>query len=309
MAIFDYLCLFDTYGVKFNICIKSKKTFNTYLTFTFSLITYILFIIILYFQQEDFLYKTNPNISYIKQDYLTNRDLESVDKHFHLLFDISSEKFKENTLRHLKTNLFLKITHGTDMDKAHETTIRLFLGDCEDFFAEEINIEDGLRPQYWGGISKGTYCLHGFNFGDFKIYNFDKLGFTINAEFEKCNQGDSFCEYSPEFNQAFDNGDIKIAMRIMSTKLDLNFYKCPFYYNYITVKPLIGEIGSAALYSIKLKNTGDQLLTKESQSIKLSLRSKPTIEKTSDNQLIQFNISYNHNVDIYQRQYKTFSAG
>jgi hypothetical protein len=311
MAMFDCLSLIDTYGVNFNILIKSKKTYNTCLTVTFSLITYIIFFIILYFQQEDFIFKTNPNISYIKQDFLTNRDIESSDKYFFpIFFEASSKNFKENIFRHLKTKIALKLrTKDKGVDN-YDTTLDLWLIDCGNVAAEDAYFKNELLPLVNESIKNGTTssCIYGFHFHGLRAYDFENTGLQLVAEFDKCNDGDLGCDWDPAVNQAFESGNINITMRILSAKINLHSYYDSFNYNDIKVQAKIGEIGSTTLYPIKLKNIGDQLFTRENQRVKLSLLSKPIIEETPGKQLIQFNANFHHTVDMYQRQYKTFSA-
>jgi hypothetical protein len=307
MAIFDYLSILDTYGVSFNIYIKSKKTYNTYLTLIFSLITYALFFIILYIQEEDFLYKINPNISYMKQDDLKPADFTSIDKFFFpVLFEfyISSEKFKgKDIFPHLKKKLSLTIhTENNGLIKP-DRIILLYLDDClkdNNYLAE---IESGAII-----VLGNSYCVNGFNFQNLINYNFDKVDFVLNVAFDKCEPTDPSCLYNQEVNAAFNNGHVRVTMKLLSAKVDLHSYSKPFSHYSGQIQTGINEIGLATLYPIKIRNIGDDLFTKETQKTKLSLLSQLSKDKT-DKPLFQFKVNYYATVDIYQRQYKTFSAG
>jgi hypothetical protein len=309
MAIFDYLLLIDTYGVKFNIYIKSKTTYKNYLTFTFSLITYVVFLIILYFEEEDFLYKTNPNISYLKQTDLTSNDFLSIDLFFlpvSFNFHMPPDKYKGNILQHLKKKVDLELHTEIDGVINHNRIIELRVDDCvnvpiipTDFKLKGNNDEIIHRDT--------TYCVSGFNFNTLGSYFFDKVDFELNAEFDKCGRDDQDCLYDEEFNKAFDDKHLKITMNILSAKVELNSYSS-FNHNYVQTQSSIGEIVKAVVYPIKIKNIGDRLFTKETQKTKLSVYSKPTIDNIGK-PVFRFKVNYMPTVDLYQWQYKTFSSG
>jgi hypothetical protein len=224
MAIFDYLSLLDTYGMNFNMPIKSKKTFNTYLTFTLSLITYALFITILYFQQEDFLYGINPNISYIKQSDLTSDDFKWTEKYFlPINIHVSSKRFKGDIINHLKKKLILKLRTIINGYINHDITTELYLDDCMNVLYEDDEEvkNDSRHDIHISNPEKTTYCINGFNFNKLKTYRFDRIDFEFTAEFDKCEIGDSSCQYDTEINKAFDNEDINITMSIYSARHNL----------------------------------------------------------------------------------------
>jgi hypothetical protein len=75
-------------------------------------VTYIIFLVILYFQQEDFLYYTNPNISYLKDKNLVYKNAIKIDKSFlPLYFKGQSQfgEFKDTMFEHLNFNSYIYI--------------------------------------------------------------------------------------------------------------------------------------------------------------------------------------------------------
>jgi hypothetical protein len=62
MKIMDYIINLDLFGQKPGLFINRKAQMRTYIGLLLSLLTYILFILIILYESQEVLYKQNPNI-------------------------------------------------------------------------------------------------------------------------------------------------------------------------------------------------------------------------------------------------------
>jgi hypothetical protein len=310
MAIFDLLSIIDTYGYTFNIYINSRKTYNTCLTFTFSLITYALFFLVLYYQQEDFLYKTNPNISYFKQRDLKLKDVPALDNNalpIYVDFSINSEKYKQKIFEHLYTIVSLEMSiykKGLKYSFGNKLDLSQCTPDDINYFNSSLT-----EPDEFNISDKQLYCLKDNNFNALTKHDFNGFDFSLSLEFTKCQAEDDAgsCIYDEEFNNYIDKEGVNIGVTFLSTQVDLNSYSKPFKNDIIKFSNDFWVKGAkVTLYPITVVDIGDQLFTKESQQTKLTYKIAENVRVES---LYKITFDCKSSVDVYKRQFKTLSAG
>jgi hypothetical protein len=310
MAIIDFLSMIDAYGYRFNFYINSKKTYNTYLTLTFSLITYVLFLFVLYFQQQDFLHKTNPNTSYFKQD-LKKKDIHILNNRlFPIYVDFSIYSYKQNIVKHLNAKINLEtVIHKRGLKYAFRDKLSLTQCNSDDISYLKNNLAD---PDDFNNPAEKFYCLEGYDFDKLSKYRFDKFDFNLSLEFKKCKSEDAIkdCIYDEEFNKIINKEGVNIGVTFLSAQVDLNSYSDPFKYDVIEFNNNYwSKEARVTLYPTSVVDVGD-LFTNESQQTKLTFK-KADIKFSEErsNDLYKITFDCKSSVDVHKRQFKTFSSG
>jgi hypothetical protein len=272
MAIFDYLSIIDTYGVSAKLYFGSKTNYKNYLTLTFSIITYILFFVILYFEQEDFLYHTNPNISYIKQNSDSYKDSLKLERNFLPIYfraSIGSEKFNEKIFEHLEiSSVFHLTTYKQSTSEFYHYKLKIEECSMEDYtFFKEKNLTTEADE-----TSSKYYCLKGINYDELAKLDFDNLSFGYIVKLHKCfDYENRQCNFNEEFNNLIEK-DLVINMYYFSSEIDLNDYSSPFKHK--LMKQALYQYHEVTLRPFEIIDQGDSLLTKETKRTELSIYKK-----------------------------------
>jgi hypothetical protein len=306
MAIFDYLSIIDTYGISINLYAKSKRNYNNCLTFILSLITYIIFFVIFYFEQVDFFYGRNPSISYIMDNNQNYKHSLKLERYFlPLIFKgaIYNDKYDTKLFEYVKIRSYFNLKtykQGKQTTYKYPITIEECSLDHHQFFTNLTADPDVLPPFKY-------YCAKGINYDEIRKLKYDKFDFTFNIIFSQCESGDDDCTYSKEFNDLIEE-NLDINMIYLSADVNLNNNTHPFTYTPVHIIPgKLDQIYEATVNPVEVIDSGD-LFTKTKIHTKLAMN-EVRLNKNKNVCLFEFTVKSKYMVDIYRRKYKSFSSG
>jgi hypothetical protein len=304
MVVLDFLSNIDIYGPHAKFYINNKSKFSSYLSIILSIITYIIFSLVLYFQMEDHIFKTNPIISLIKEDArrhhvpfnFTNDFLKSYFTGRHLF------RYNQKFFSHLniKANLEIYFWYKGNLTTAFrkiETNI------CSE---GEVNYFKSL-PGFVNNDNNPFLCTKGKDLETLNDFLYDYFEVVFNIDFGLCSPEDTNCIYDEKFNNILRFDDAFVDFHFLASAPDLTNFTNPLF-NYINSVLMINRqsmVSDLSMLQVKTKDGG----LFDSGLRETNFKIKDSYNTNRRGTWVDFRIHYtNHNVIVYERHYRSFSS-
>jgi hypothetical protein len=288
----------DLYGKQASLYTKSSSKATTCVGFTFTIISFILFSLILYFELYEVFKREHPNVIFYKQNKHSKDSTLSISNNSLNFFITLHKNFeKDNFLSYFHIDSAIQY-EGID------SPARIFYENCND--------EDKLHFQNFINnfeFPNATNICPRINYN--KTENV-KNGFNLLFYIFECGTGYRDCIVDADLNRRIrkEEFNIKAELNFFNNQIDMTNYESPYISN---IKQVYSYTNFPLETLIELEGTEINSQTFFSFSSPTTLQGRFGIQSSyvypKGEEFICFIMNfYSNNVFVYKRMYKTFNS-
>jgi hypothetical protein len=293
----NLISILDLYGKRVSLYTKSSTKATTCVGFIFTIISFLLFCLILYFELYEVFKREHPNV--ISSKHHDNSTLSITNNTMNFFININKDFEKDNFLQYFHIESYVRFEGiGSLLSISYENCTEIDKSYLQNFFTNfEFPIGTNICPRINYKEIENLESFHGFNIF-FYIY--------------ECSISDKDCIADSDLYNRIRKGDFSInsVLKFVNNQIDMTNYENPYsfemreFYSYSTY-PLdnIIELEGTEINSQTLISFNAPIVLQS----RFNVQSLHPIPKATEFNGFRVSFSSN-NTYSYKRMYKTFNS-